>query len=189
MNFNEIIDSLKSFEGTEEFETYVSGLMNADRVGKYLDTEDGKKYINPKMDKHFSTSLETWKKNNLDALVDAKVKELYPEADPKDKKVAELQAELEKIKADNLRKDLKNKALTFATEKGLPVDLVDFFIGTDEKTTIANMETLEKTYTAAIANAVRGKLKGDNYAPPADDGDPIDGVTAAFRKLNPDLYT
>lgn len=187
MNFNEILVALKAFEGTDEYNQFVAGLINDERVSSYLDTDNGKKLMQPKLDSYFTKGLNTWKENNLSALVDAKVKELYPDADPKDTEIAAMKAELEKMKAESVRKDLTNKALTVATEKGLPVDLIQFFIGADEKSTMDNMATLEKAYTSAIASGVDAKLKGTGYVPPVDDTEPIDAVTARFMELNPGL--
>lgn len=187
MNFNEIIEALKGFEGTEEYNKFVAGLINDERVSNYLETENGKKLMQPKLDSYFSKSLNTWKENNLSSLVDAKVKELYPDADPKDTEIAAMKAEIEKMKAESLRKDLTNKALTVANEKGLPVDLVQFFVGADEKTTMDNMATLEKVYTSAISSGVDAKLKGTGYVPPVDDTEPMDDVTARFLELNPGI--
>jgi len=73
--------------------------------------------------------METWKANNLDGLVAAKVKELHPDADPKDIALNKLQAQLDKMQSDSSRKDLTNKTLKQFQDKKLPTDLVDFFIG------------------------------------------------------------
>lgn len=188
MTIQDIIVELKNFENDPEFENYISGQVNADRVSKFLATDDGKKFLQPTLDSYFTKGLDTWKNNNLDNLVNAKVKELYPDADPKDVALAELKSQLEQMKAESLRKDLTNKALQMANEKGLPVDLIDYFIGADEKTTTENLGKLESAFTAALGAAVEKKLKGENYTPPdGDDGDPLDGVSAAFAKLNPTL--
>lgn len=187
MELNELIEQLKAYEGSEQYNNYVNGLVNADRVNNYLATDEGKRMIQPKLDSYFSKGLETWKTNNLDNLVNAKVKELYPDADPKDTEIAAMKAELEKIKAESQRKDLTNTALRIANEKGLPVDLVSFFVGTDEKTTTANMGKLETAFTTALSEAVKNKLKGESYVPPDGETEDIDGVTAAFAKLNPGL--
>lgn len=187
MTFEEILNELKNYEDTPEYETYVSGQVNTDRVSKFLGTDEGKKFLQPQLDSYFSKGLETWKTNNLEGLVNAKVKELYPDADPKDTELAAVKAELERIKAESVRKDLANKALTYANEKGLPVDLVDFFVGADEKATNANMEKLNTAFTAALSAAVDKKLKDSNYVPPEGDTEPMNGVTAAFAKLNPNI--
>ena len=187
MTFEELLKELKQFENTDEYKNFVSGLINDERVTAYLNTDSGKKLMQPKLDSYFSKGLETWKTNNLDKLVSDKVKELYPEADPKDTELAAVKAELEKMKSESLRKDLTNKALKIANDKGLPADLVDFFIGADEKATNANIAKFEKAFTDSVGSAVQKKLKDSSYVPPEGDDTSVDGVTAAFQKLNPTL--
>ena len=187
MTFEELMKELKQFEATDEYKNFISGLLNDERVTAYLETENGKKLMQPKYDSYFSKGLETWKSNNLDKLVNEKVKELYPEADPKDTELAAVKAELERMKSESLRKDLTNKALKIANEKGLPTDLVDFFIGSDEKATNANITKFEKAFNDSVGSAVQKKLKDSSYVPPEGDDTTVDGVTAAFAKLNPNI--
>lgn len=187
MTFQELIAELQKYKDSAEYKDFIKTLINSDSVNEYLTTDDGKKLMQPKLDSYFNKGLETWKTNNLSKLVDEKVKELYPEADPKDTELAAVKAELEKMKRESVRKDLTNKALTFANEKGLPVDLIDYFVGADEKATHDNLTKFEKTYSAALNAAVEKKMKDGSYVPPEGDPDPIDGVTAAFMKNNPGL--
>lgn len=168
MEFNELIESMKSFEGTEDYENYVNGFVTSDRVSKFLDTEDGKKILEPLYHSHFSKSLETWKTNNLTKLVNEEYKKRHPDADPKDTALAELKAELEKMKAESARKDLTNKALTIATEKKLPIELVDFFVGEDETATTDNLNKFETAFNAALEKMVTAKL-GQSHKPDAGD--------------------
>ncbi len=168
MEFNEIVESLKTFEGTEDFENYIGGFVTADRVSKFLETDAGKQFIQPTLDKYHNKGLETWKTNNLDKLVSEKVKELYPEADPKDTELAKLKADLEAMKAESVRKDLTNKALTVATEKELPIDLISYFVGADEDSTTANLEKLETAFNAAVEKVVTKRL-GKSHKPDAGD--------------------
>ena len=187
MTFEELLKELKQFENTDEYKNFISGLINDERVTAYLDTDSGKKLMQPKLDSYFSKGLETWKTNNLDKLVDEKIKELNPEADPKDLQIAKIQKELDDMRAESARKTLKNQALIYANEKGLPVDLLDFFIGKDEKATSENIAKFEKAFTDSVGSAVQKKLKDSSYVPPEGDDTPIDGVTAAFAKLNPNI--
>ena len=168
MEFNEIVESLKTFEGTEDFENYIGGFVTADRVSKFLETDAGKQFIQPTLDKYHNKGLETWKTNNLDKLVSEKVKELYPEADPKDTELAKLKADLEAMKAESVRKDLTNKALTVATEKGLPIDLISYFVGADEDSTTANLEKLETAFNTEVEKVVTKRL-GKSHKPDAGD--------------------
>ena len=172
MNFNEAVEAFEGFKDTEDFENYVGGFVTADRVSKFLETEDGKKFIQPTLDKYHNKGLESWKQGEeFKSLVDAKIKELYPDADPKDTEIAKLKAEFEALKAESVRKDLTNKALTIATEKGLPVDLVNFFVGEDEAATTKNLETLETAFSAAVEKVVTERL-GKSHKP---DGGGVEG--------------
>lgn len=50
MTFEEILNELKNYEDTPEYETYVSGQVNTDRVSKFLGTDEGKKFLQPQLD-------------------------------------------------------------------------------------------------------------------------------------------
>ncbi|MDA7028461.1 DUF4355 domain-containing protein [Bacillus sp. CLL-7-23] len=133
--------------------------VSADKVKGFLETDEGKQLIQPKLDQYFSKSLETWKANNLDSLVDAKVKELYPEETEEQKRIRKLEQELENQRKESQREKLMNKAVSYASEKGLPTDLVAYFLGDDEDTTMNNLGKLEEKYNAAVQKAIDEKFK------------------------------
>lgn len=187
MNFEEILKELEKFNGSDDLNKYISGQINSDMVKVFLETDEGKKLLQPMLDSFFSKGLETWKTNNLTKLVDDKVKELYPEADPKDKELAALKAEMEQMKATALREKLTNQVLKLASEKGVPSDFADYLIATDEESTIKRFNDFESIYSKAISNSVNEKLKGAGYTPPDDHSDNLDGVSAAFMSINPNI--
>ena len=187
MEFTELLEQIKQFEGTDEYNNYVNSLINDDRVNTYLGTENGKKLIQPTLDKYYSKGLETWKANNLEKLINEGIKAKYPEADPRDIELKKLQSEIDKIRQESIHKDLSNKALKVATEKGLPVELIDYFIGYDEDTTNCNLETLEKVFNEKVSHAVDKKFETGSYTPPSGDDAVLSGVEKAFRELNPNL--
>ncbi|MCD3211811.1 DUF4355 domain-containing protein [Clostridium botulinum C/D] len=131
-----------------------------------------KSFIDSIKDQH----LDSWKSNNLKKIIDDKVKELYPEEDPKDTELTKLKLEMENMKKEKIKEQLTNKALKIATEKGLPADLVDFFIGQDEENTNKNLETLEKVFTEKLESTVKERLKDNSYTPPAGDDDSQGGL-------------
>lgn len=135
-----------------------------------------KSFIDSLKDTHLNKGLETWKQNNLQSLIDEKIKELYPEEDPKDTELSKLKIEMEHMKKEKIREQLTNKALKVATEKGLPADLVDYFIGQDEETTNKNLETLEKVFTDKLENSVKERLKDNSYTPPIGGSDSEGGL-------------
>lgn len=181
-------------KGGDELTNYVKGLtatepqaITLDGVTKFLaENEDGKKYLqsyaDSKVTNGVQTAIENFKKDKLPGLVDEEYKKKYPEADPKDKALADMKAEIEKMKTDSLRKDLTNKALKTLTEKKLPSELADFIVGNDEDTTNKNLETF-----ANIFNQYSEAVKTDfvktsgSYKPPKDDHKPTDEETKALN--------
>ncbi|WP_438421638.1 DUF4355 domain-containing protein [Bacillus siamensis] len=152
---------LEENKENEEVQSYLNELsaVSADKVNGFLDTEEGKRLIQPRLDSHFTKSLDTWKANNLDALVDAKVKELYPEETEEQKRIRKLEKELEDQKTAAQREKLLNKAVSYASEKQLPADVVEFFIGEDEESTMKNLGAFEEKYNAALQKAIESKFQ------------------------------
>lgn len=189
MDFNEAVKQLEQFKGTPEYESYVSGLsqVTPDRASQFLETEEGKKFIQPTLDKYHTKGLETWKANNLDKLVNDEISKRNPSADPKDIELANMKAQLEAMQKETIRKDLTNKALKIATEKHLPTDLIEYFIGEDENTTTNNIKTFEKIFNTAVSSSVDGKIKENTHIPTVDKTEPLTGIDLAFQALNPDI--
>ncbi|GAA0130114.1 MULTISPECIES: DUF4355 domain-containing protein [Bacillus] len=154
---------LEENKENEEVQSYLNELsaVSADKVNGFLDTEEGKRLIQPRLDSHFTKGLDTWKANNLDALVDAKVKELYPEETEEQKRIRKLEKELKDQKTAAQREKLLNKAVSYASEKQLPsdVDVVGFFVGEDEESTMKNLGAFEEKYNAALQKAIESKFQ------------------------------
>ncbi|MGG0775954.1 DUF4355 domain-containing protein [Bacillus rugosus] len=157
----EVKKFLEENKENEEVKAFVGELsaVSADKVEGFLETNEGKRLIQPRLDSHFTKGLETWKANNLDALVDAKVKELYPEETEEQKRIRKLEKELEDQKTAAQREKLLNKAVSYASEKQLPADVVEFFIGEDEESTMKNLGAFEEKYNAALQKAIESKFQ------------------------------
>jgi hypothetical protein len=68
-----------------------------------------------------------------------------------------------------MKEDLMNNGLKVANEKKLPIDLVNYFLGNDDESTVKNLNTLEKvlkSYTQSVRESI---LKEGSYTPPAGD--------------------
>ena len=168
----ELIKDLEDDDSIDEISELASKFGSLDTFKKKIEEDkEFKSFIDSVKDKHASKSLETWKENNLDKLIDEKIKEMYPEEDPKDLELKKLKQEMENMKREAKREKLRNQALKIATEKGLPTDLVDYFIGENEETTLKNLETFEKTFTENLETKVKERLKDNSYTPPSGDDD------------------
>ncbi|MEB3127530.1 DUF4355 domain-containing protein [Bacillus paralicheniformis] len=181
MNLEEVKQFLNDNKENEDVKAYLEELsaVSADKVKGFLETDEGQKLIRPKLDQHFTKSLETWKANNLDELVDTKVKELYPEETEEQKRIRKLEQELEKQQREAKREKLMNTAISYASEKGLPTDLVAYFLGDDEETTKSNLGTLEEKFSAFVNKAVEDKFRANGR-----DVEPGGGGSGSGENLN-----
>jgi len=168
MNLEDVKKFFEENKDNEEVKAYLQGLrsVSVEEVQKMLvENEELKRWLDSEKDRHFSKSLSTWQKNNLQKLIDEEIKKRFPEADPKDVKLKELEAKIAQMEQEKLREALKNKALTIATEKKLPVQLIDFLIGQDEESTLQNLATFEEVWTQNLQALVEEKLKTSGVNP------------------------
>lgn len=169
-NLDEVKSYFEANQENEEVKGYIKGFISLDGVKNYLEAnEEGKRYLNSYADSKVTKGIETFKQNNLSKLVEEEIKKLNPQLDPKDLKLQELQNKFEALEKEKVRETLMNKGLKVATEKKLPVDLVNYFLGQDEEATLTNLSALEKSlqsYTQSVRESI---LKEGAYVPPAND--------------------
>jgi predicted nuclease with TOPRIM domain len=169
-NLDEVKSYFEANKDNEDVKGYIKGFISLDGVKNFLEAnEDGKKYLNSYADSKVSKGIESFKQNNLSKLVEEEMKKLNPQLDPKDMKLQELQNKFEALEKEKARETLTNKALKIASEKKLPVDLVNYFLGQDEESTLNNLFALEKSlqsYTQSVRESI---IKEGSYIPPAND--------------------
>ena len=91
----------------------------------------------------------------------AKLTQEEREKEAKSKYEAELKAREEEI---TLR-ERKLEAQELLQAKHIPIELVDFVVDLDKKTTEQNIEKIAQTYSKSVENGITDKLKG---TPPTD---------------------
>ncbi|MGF7050092.1 hypothetical protein J2T13_004615 [Paenibacillus sp. DS2015] len=169
------LEQVKQFieeNGTsEEVKLYLQGLnpISVEGIDQFLQSDkEGKSWFDSTVDKRTTKSLETWKTNHLEGLLNTEIKKRYPAKDEKEIEMEKLRAEVENMKLEKQREQLTIQAIKIASEKKLPLQLVDFFIGVDESTTTANLAAFEQSLQLAVQQQVEQRLKGDGYTPPQD---------------------
>lgn len=197
-NIGEVQTYLEANKDNEEVKGYVGSFINSDRVNAFLNGEEGKKILQPKLDTYHSKSLESWKTNNITKIVDEEVKKRFPDTDPRDTAMNALKDELAQMKADGQHKELTIKTSRMMQEKHLPMELLDILIGADEAITTSNLTALESVFKAHVEALVAERLKG-GYQPPTGGKAPTTTTKEAFAKMgyserakmaqdNPELY-
>lgn len=171
MNINEVKQFIEGNKLNEELQSYLQGMnpYSVEGIEQFIQSnKEAKSWFDSTVDKRSTKSLETWKANHLESLLDAEIKKRFPAKDEKEIEVEKLRAEVENMKQEKQRERLTSQAIKIASEKKLPLSLVDFFIGADEAATTANLTILEQSLKLAVQQQVEQRLKGDGYTPPAD---------------------
>lgn len=163
-------------------ESYIlSGIEKSDVETVSKTNDEVKRYFDSEKDKHFSTALETWKTNNLNPLIETEVRKRNPEQTEEQKRIASLEQALEDQKKEAQREKLTNLAMKEAGGKGLPTDLIGFFLADDEEGTKANLGKFEETFNQAVQAAVETKFKEHGRNPKTGTG-ANDSVGATFAE-------
>lgn len=173
MTLEELKAFLEANKDNQEVMNYLRGLiLTPEGVNAFLDTEAGKKLLQPRLDQHFSKGLETWKEKTLPGLIDEEIKKKFPAETEEQKRLRKLEEELERERQTRIRAELMNKATTLATQKGLPVELVAYFVGQDEDSTVNNLTALENIWQQHLQKAVEEKFKDNGRSPNTGGGAP-----------------
>lgn len=138
--------------------------------------KDFKAFIDSENDKYHSKALKTWKDNNLEKELEPFIKEKYPDliTDPVQKKVLELEKELEKERQANARKDLLSQAMKYASDKRLPASIVEKCLGEDFDKTKEEIDTIANDWSKGLEAIATEKMKQSSYIPGnGSDGKPM----------------
>jgi hypothetical protein len=148
MDLQAVRKFLEEQKDNEDVKGYLQELskVTVDGATTFLESEEGKKLLQPKLDSYFTKGLDTWKGNNLKKLIDEEVAKRNPSETPEQKRIRELEEKYEKAEKDRTREILKNKALSSFSEKKLPTFFIDYLIGNDEESTTANLTKFEEVW-------------------------------------------
>lgn len=161
MNIEEVKSFFEEHKDDKEVKDYLKGLktVSVDDVKGFLDTEEGKRFIQPELDHYHSKGLESWKEKNLEDLIEQEVRKRNPEQSEEQKRISALEQELEKRDAEAKREKLRSNALGKAQELNLPTSLVDRFLGDSDEDTEQNLKALKETFDKYVQKGVESKFK------------------------------
>lgn len=173
-------DIKKFFEENKDQEgvkAYLQGLsqVTPEGVTAFLDSDEGKKLLQPKLDSYFTKGLESWKGNHLEKIINDELKKRTSGKDDKDLEIDKLRQEFENMKREKLRESLRNESYKFASDNSLPTDLIDYFIkiesedddkGTKSReATTNNLNSLKEVWSSHLQTVVNDKLKSNGFNP------------------------
>lgn len=165
MSFEEFKKYYEENKNSTEVIEFTNNFISLDKIKSYAkDNKEVKSWLDSEKDRHYNVAFETWKSNNLEGLIDSKVKELYPQKDPKDLEIEKLKLEFENMKKQAMKKEITNKAIKELTTKTLPVELIDFFNIENEEQTLSNIGKLEQIFASYKENVLK-EFDKSSYKP------------------------
>lgn len=160
----EIDETLAS---TELVKGFINKGLTLDAFKSKLKEKDFKAFLETEGGKDFEKRLKEWKKNNLEKELEPFIQEKYPDlvTDPTQKKLLELEKELEKERKANARKDLITEAIKYANEKKIPSNLVENFLGEDLEKTKVNLDSFVESINPWVQEQVDERLGASSWVP------------------------
>ena len=160
VSLEELKQFLEDNKEDKEVQEYLEGLyLVPKKVKAFLETDAGKRLIQPALDSYFTKGLETWKEKTMPSIIEEEIKKKFPDETEEQKRLRKLEEELAKERQARTKSELINKATQLATQKGLPVEVVHYFVGQDEDETVNNLTALENIWQANIEKVVSEKFK------------------------------
>lgn len=134
-------------------------------IQPYLDTEEGKKFLQPKLDSFFSKGLESWKEKTLPTILEEEIKKRNPEETAEQKRIRELEDKINNQEKANLKIKLDAQTTKELSNKGLPVGLVDYLNFDTEEVMRDSIVKLEEMLKPFVDKAVELRLRDTGKTP------------------------
>lgn len=131
-----------------------------------------KSFMDSEKDTHANKSLETWKTNNLQTLINDEVlKATGKKKTPEQIKIEELEKKFNDKEIENQQLANQSKIKDLLTQSGFdPTKTLEFF----NTSNIENIETsignFKSIIDESVNNGVKAAIKDGNYIPPGENG-------------------
>ena len=133
--------------------------------------EGFKAWLSSEKDRHFSTSLNTWKENNLSKEVEKEISKRYPAETDEQKKLRDLELKLQSMEQESKMKEIKANTMRVINDKKLDSEILDFVLSETEEVTISKIDKLESLIDRLATQRVEEKYKQANTTPSTSIGE------------------
>lgn len=171
MTIEEIGQFFKAEKDDEKVKAFIATLapaVTAETVKPFLETEDGKRMLQPVIDKRVTEALKTYKEGHFDDEVKAEVAKEILKRNPKEtdeqKQLRELSDKITKTEAKAKRDELLRKGMAVLTEKNIPSWWIDQFTGNTIEELTVFADQVQKSY-GEREEKVRNELLGNSFKP------------------------
>lgn len=167
---SELLEKLKDIDDNAEVDEVLEGFAKPfdvnnitleDYKNLLANNKEIKGYYTSQLDSKVSKGIESWKKNNLDKLIEEGIKAKSTEGLTEDQKqLRELQEQIEKMKQEKAQAELLESNRGKLKEQGLSEDLAKYVTSDDDITFFKDL------ITSSVNAGVQEKIKGNTYTPP-----------------------
>jgi hypothetical protein len=174
-------DNLSTVEGeapTQEQEIKI----NSDVVAEWLESDEGRKFLQPKFDKKVTQAIETYKENTLPKLVEQEISNRFPAETPEQKQLRALQEKLDKMESTTQREKLLNQAIIEGNNMGISPNITKYVLGNSIEETRLNLMTVQNEINSIVQKEVEQRLQGKNIKNIETEKINNDPFLAAFNK-------
>ena len=177
MTFEQIVALLElDSSKAESLKAYIDDVskITVNKAEDFLKTDEGQKWLRPKIDREVSKGVETFEENfkneKLEGLIEERIKQLNPETDPKDIEIKQMKEQLQQMKQETKRKELK--AVVLEQTKGKLYDGFNFdsLIAEDEEKTKENCQNALDSFNTYMQPFIEAKGKVDAKTPSPENG-------------------
>lgn len=162
MNIEDVQKFIEENKDSEEVQSFLSGFktpLDVETVQEYLETDEGRKTIQPLQDKYFAKGLETWKQKTLPTVLEEEIRKRFPEETQEQRELRELKDRLTQMESEKKRESLKSRAIQQLTAKKLPVSLLQFVLNGDSEEVISdNINNIEKEINQTVQSLVENEV-------------------------------
>ena len=135
------------------------------------ENEGFKAWLSSEKDRHFSTSLNTWKENNLSKEVEKEISKRYPAETEEQKKLRDLELKLQSMEQESKLKEIKANTMRLINDKKLDSEILDFVLSDSEEATVSKIDKLENLIEKLATQRLEEKYKNANTTPSTSIGD------------------
>ncbi|WKV24097.1 hypothetical protein PSYJYH_000062 [Bacillus phage PSYJ-YH] len=135
----------------EEVRNAVRGeFINAEAFTAFMETEEGKKVLQPEFDRRNTQAINTWKNNNLEKIKQEAILSANPSDTPEQRRIKELELQMKASQEKAVHAEQMSYALGLAQQRGLPQGLVSRFVGKTAEETLQGINSYEMEFKSAL---------------------------------------
>lgn len=158
-NVDEISSFIEANKENEDVKKFIGGFYAPEKLNSFLDSPDGLKIIQPRLDKYHTRGLESWKANNLNSLIESEITKRNPALTEEQKRIKKLEDEIAAEKLANKRNSITQTLSAKLAEFKLPIKLAKYFVAEDEEASLANLTEFKTEIDALIENKIKDEFK------------------------------